>query len=122
MKPIKINPKTAIKRIRKAFNKGILGIQTGKMICRYQYDDGRVCVIGAALTKKQRESTEITNRNGASFSSLLHGKIVSLSGDKSRFLHLQDIHDGGCHSTGEWRKEAIIKLDNEITRLEKLYA
>lgn len=113
----------ALKRADKWYKARELGVQTGKIECANEYEDGTRCVIGAMLTKKQIKRIHRKAANYLSLcatSSILNPKLDTEDEAYVELDRLQELHDGGCTSM-PWRGGYAQKFREHFKSLKKKY-
>lgn len=97
MKPFKLSLKDALPKMRAAYVRKRLGIQNNMGYYRYDYGNGLVCIIGAALPPRYCKLGDTSYFGGpGSIDDIRDAGIVSLDGRELRtFVALQEAHDRG---------------------------
>lgn len=120
----KFSMKEALKKMRYAFRRKVLGCQTGKKTCMYTYRDGTHCIIGSIFNKGQLalvKETAINSGHGI-HSLITKGVLKGIKQKQIEILReLQWKHDDACQGDSFDRKYRTNKLGEMLNALCSKY-
>lgn len=103
--------RSVAKACRDAYEAGKLGFQRDKKRsgCRYLYQDGHVCAIGAALTPETLKEIRRQRKMTASLWGIYDSDIVKVAeGHFFSLRNLQRLHDAACNSPSKKNVTAFL--------------
>ena len=117
--PVKLDMKTLLPKVRKAFDAGLLQAQDPTNELKQCSYDGP-CAIGIGMTPRNRKRMDGCDSVDGSVGPLIvKGHIIVPDGQVHDFVELQDMHDGWVTSPRCYDGKDFSEL---LCRLEEKYA
>jgi len=106
-----------LERSKPFIEQGKLGIQAGKGMCYYEYDDGCRCIVGTALDRETLDSIKASDQNHVTINTVTH--VDMKPSDVEDIRSLQGAHDRACCSGLESDTKTFFSvLDNMKKKYE----